>query len=141
MRTFRMVVAFIALASLGCEDRKQSELRVNNVVRVFMHEPQRYTLFAQPPESKELIVHEFTIYDFTYTDSHGKVLARCDIHLRTDVSAGEPMWATSERWGDHPPGNDCILTIHLHDPSDVEGGSWTQRRNKRTVHGTTHAIE
>lgn len=143
MRTFRtFAIAFAALASLGCEDERQGELRIDNVVRVFMHEPHRYTLFAQQPEAKELTTYEFDISrGWEYRNSHGEVLARCDIRLLTDVSQREPMWATSERWGDHPPGNDCRLTIHLHDPSDVEGGSWTQRRNKRTVHGTTHAIE
>ena len=132
------VIAFVALGSIGCQDKEQGELRIDNVVRVFMHEPHRYTLFAQRPEGKELIPYEFTIYGFTHTDSHGNVLARCGIHLRTDIARGEPMWATSERWGDSPPGADCILTIHLHDPTEIDGGGWDHGKHGR---GTTHAIE
>lgn len=139
MRTFRtIVIAGFALASLGCADRKQGELRIDNVVRVFMHEPHRYTLFAQWQESKELVPYEFTVYSFEHRDSHGNVLARCGIHIRTDVARGEPMWATSERWGSSSPGNDCVLTIHLHDPTEVEGGGWDHGKHGR---GTTQVVE
>lgn len=140
MRTFQTsVIAFIALAILGCGDQRQPELRIDNVVRVFMHEPHRYTLFAQRPETKELAVYEFSIRKgFEYRRANGEILKRCDIRLLADVPNGEPMWATSERWGSSPPGADCVLTIHLHDPTEIDGGGWD---HGKFGHGTTHAIE
>ncbi|MDO8622474.1 MAG: hypothetical protein Q7R80_04550 [bacterium] len=139
MRTFRtIVIALATFASTGCEDKKQSTLRIDHVVRVFMHEPHRYTLLAQHAESKELIPYEFTVYRFEYKDSAGKLLERCGIHLKTDAARGEPMWATSDRWGHQPPGNDCVLTIHLHDPTEVEGGGWDHGKHGR---GTTQVVE
>lgn len=144
MRTFRtFALMLIAFASTGCETVKEPELRINNVVRVFMHEPHRYTLLARRPEAQELDAHTFAVsVDHKIADSSGNRLATCGVHLRADVEMGAPMWATVERWREVGTTTfDCILTIHLHDPQDVEGGGWTEQRGKKTVRGTTQVVE
>lgn len=99
--------------------------KIENVVRVLMHEPERYTLLGEKGESHELWQRTF----FAHTT------------LYVDVPSGEKMWARAE-------GVNCDffracgrLEIHIHTPQDVNGAGWVHSSKKSTQHGQTVVIE
>ncbi len=96
-------------------------IRHDNVVRIFMHEANRYTLYFGMPNSQEL-----KVWDVSLTP-----------RIFADVKPGEPMW-TQMTINPHKLNRD--LEIHIHSDytqSDLAGGEWSKRVGKMTVRGQT----
>lgn len=93
------------------------EVRVDQIVRVFMNNTHSYTVFIKQPGSKEATTKTFGL--------------SCPARLIFDVPPGEPMWA---RYTEIPEKMYTIdeLELHLHDVSDVDGGEYVTGNKHKT---------
>ena len=120
-------VWLLALVMVACSSKTDTvEHRIDNVVRVYMHEPNWYTFDTQEPESP--VVKSITLR------THFDKLVRL-----TDVPLEKPMWvkyATRE--------NGCngymvqAVEIHLHSVRDINGAGWN---HSKSGHGQTTVVE
>lgn len=97
------------------------DVRVDNVVRIFMHTPNSFTVLIEQTGTKELKLHKF---DFAAT-----------VTVFADVAPESKMWAMFKR--DKGKGYG-VLELHVHAPASIEGGGWDKGKDGR---GTTHVIE
>jgi len=130
----RMLLAVLAISvvvlvgvvgSIACKPAEIKETRFDNIVRVFWHEENRYSVMLSEPTTNRL-----KIVSFPEDGSN--------VELIRDVPAGSPMWAESrikERgWGG--PETILSLRIHIHSEKDIVGGGWNHGklgRGKTTV--------
>ncbi|MBI4991666.1 MAG: hypothetical protein HZB99_00410 [Candidatus Harrisonbacteria bacterium] len=106
-----------------------SEEKVENIVRVLMHDRYNWTLITEKNDSKELKMEAYRCND--YSDC---------VHLFKDVSGEEKMWShvvmrdngINARW------RVISLEIHLHSEKNVEGAGWD---HGKTGKGMTQVIE
>lgn len=131
MRKFILVLALITLffAIFACSKEPQKKLeRIDNIERVFMHEPSKYTFWIRNDASGEIKIKTVDV------GSGGNV------KIFDDVPAGQKMWITILMVDEPYDGMDFIptLEIHLHDLKDVQGAGWD---HGKLGNGTTEVIE
>lgn len=101
-----------------------SEKRVDNVVRVFMHQPHEYTFMIEKDGTAELETHHFRY---------------AKIRLVADVPAEDQMWALV-REVEERGGYKFVeeIVIHIHSPKDINGAGWDRGKSGS---GQTHVVE
>ena len=106
---------------------EEGQDKIENVVRVFMHEPGNYSFLVEDKKSEKLVLMSY----YTYNQE--------EVDLVTDVPANQKMWATVS-WEKRGDGSIFFkeIVIHLHSANDVEGGAWNHGKHGR---GTTHVLE
>lgn len=105
-----IVFGFIALALIvsGCET--PSDEKIENVIRVFMHEPNKFSFMIQTQESSE--IRMITL--------EGKA------EFIADALETEKMWVIARGRQVHYGGYVSVnrLEIHIHSPKDINGAGW-----------------
>jgi hypothetical protein len=107
---FITIIAAIAILASGCA-QKYNIKKQDNILRVFMHEPNDYSImYKQIDELKTIRI------------GRARVMA--------DVPEGKPMWA---KWleADDSHHNKCEAEIHIHSPKDIDGGAWNHGKRGR----------
>lgn len=145
MRAFRARISppavfglLVAVICSACgRDLTGEKVVVKNVVRIFMHEPLRYSFLVQENETNVLnlvsLPHDIKIgkepieiSDVPLCAANGNSLYRIqNVKFVADVPDGEFMWATamlSGRTDMHPSVH--LLEIHIHSPNDIDGAGW-----------------
>jgi hypothetical protein len=89
-----------------------SEERIENVTRVMMHAPNKFTLYIQQSESPELLVRKFEV-PWNHT-----------VKVVTDVGPKDRMWALYKKSGTKLDPIDS-LEVHIHDPKELNGGEYS----------------
>lgn len=136
----RIVIVFllgllVAGSLVGCANEAVvSEERISNVVRVFWHEKDRYSIMVRKPGSKILSTKTFP--KFLCHRSGGV------INIISDVENNDDMWVyakikTGELLNNEP--GTCILRLDIHIKSEknIEGGEWDHGKLGK---GMTHVI-
>jgi len=111
---------------IGCADKPGEEIIVRNIVRVFWHEYNRYSVMTREPGSREIKTVNFARY------------AR-KVVIIADVRPYESMWARVipikgkdlDYWVE-------LVEIHIRTEKDVEGGGWNHGKHGS---GSTHVIQ
>jgi len=100
------------------------EEKVDGVVRVLMHEPDRYTLMIQRANSKEIRLRQVFL--------NGSVP-----QFTLDVPTEQSAWALIKSY--KMGGKEfSTMEIHIHSPQSVLGAGWDNGKNGR---GQTQVIE
>lgn len=123
MRSLLLTGLFAVIGA--CSAQETVENTYDNVIRVFMHEPDTYTLMVPDGESAELN----SVYLRNYA-----------IRIIADVPEGNNMWAKAKKYN---PGGflslaDKTAEIHIHSPQDINPGAWNHGKYGR---GQTTIIE
>lgn len=120
----------IGLVLVACSGDTREEMRITNVVRVYMHQPCQYTFDIQVPESKE--ISSRTFYNMCGNMS-------IPVRRIADVPANLPMWVKYTRWNRGCVGTiDQNFEIHLHSVTDINGAGWDHGKGG---YGTTTIVE
>ena len=141
MRYFLLLCAGLIFC-YGCEDKREQEHykvthRIKNVVRVFMHEPDVYTVYYQKPGSDKI--------EKEYINSLGtdKVAIIADVapdEMMHVEFACEHLVPCENRKGCNK--KLCVnmkkAKIHIHSVDDINGAGWNHGRHGR---GQTVVIE
>jgi hypothetical protein len=123
-KTLMSVVAMLLLSGCIVQSDLQEE-KISNVVKVFYHDLDEFSLMHQTPGSPDIKIRKF----------------RCpDTSILADVPAGSNMWATAyylvgETVGGKFPRK---LAIHIRSAQDTGGGDWN---HGKAGQGTTQAVE
>lgn len=117
------------------------EERVNNIARVFMHNPGQYSiLILQDDKSLRLLELTALVPDTTY-----QVRVYNEIQIVMDAPKGEPAFADityyGKKYSEKPTHTSTKTVLHIHSPDDVEGGGWFNKVGKHTYSGQTNVIE
>ena len=124
---FARVLIVGSLIVLGC-GAKDEERRIGNVVQVFMHEPNRYTIVVQDQSSHSVQMETFAVE------------TRDGVKILTDVPSSERMWAFVRR--EYRFGMfgfvTVLLELHIHAPQNLEGGGWDHGKHGR---GRTNVLQ
>lgn len=111
--------------------------RLDNVVRVFMHAPRRYTLYLAQENSPNIAQRTITVPNFTR--QHDGQFVGGSVRLITDVPANQPMWASAAyermRSGEIQY---TALEIHIHEAQEVNGAGWDHGKSGSS---TTTVVE
>jgi len=113
----KLAVVICALM-MGCSSGEVSDERINNVVRVFWHEHDRYSVLVERSDS---------VYSTVSLPVNTCGSKKDAVLIIADVPAHEKMWVSAKiRHGSDLHANPCIeeLKIHVHSLKDVEGGAW-----------------
>ena len=108
-----------AILFIGCffQPERIEEEKIDNVVRVFWHEGNNFSVMVKPSGTNRLKLIRFPEYHCD-TDAPG-------VRIFTDVESDKPMWVSSKvgfggsvKW--------CVyfVDIHIHSEKDVDGGGW-----------------
>lgn len=133
-----LVLCVLVLGFCGCDDPiRTEEERINNVVRVLMHERSKYTIVYES-EDKEL---KMITVDSHYSENHN-----WDnwIKIASDVSVTERMWAkiTWNVYRGNGGRRECKLAeyveIHIHSAEDLNGAGWNHGKHGS---GTTTVVK
>ncbi len=115
----RNVLAVVICALMvGCSSGEVSDERINNVVRVFWHEHDRYSVLVERSEG---------VYSIVSLPANVCVHNGAMVLIIADVPAREKMWVSAKiKRGASNDVNPCIkkMEIHVHSPKDVEGAAW-----------------
>jgi hypothetical protein len=111
------------LALASCGGAGISSKRIDNIVKVMMHEPGSYSLISQENEKPELTPFVFESYD---------------IHLLADVPEGKPMYAELSEQNGEREKYWKTATIHIHSHRDINGAGWNHGKFGK---GTTTEVE
>lgn len=108
-------------------ERLKQENKVENIARIFMHEPGVYSFLIA---DKDGILHPTDNY--RYSPEHVK--------MPSDVPKGKLKWAREyyaldPRWPQNPT---RYLEIHIHSEKDIEGGGYNHGKFGR---GQTSVVE
>ena len=108
--------------------------KVENVVRLFMNEPEQYTLFITQLESAELLVKTISVSDVR-SDWDSSLMRGRGVKVIADVPPEKKMWAlirninhiktallSSRVIWQYPI--TYYVEIHIHSEKDVEGAGW-----------------
>ena len=107
---------------------KMPDEKIENVVRIFMHEPSRYSIMIQDPNSSELKTMQFNLYNF------------CRAKIVADVPKNEKMWIFLKS-KKHNVNKDTYYTsfeLHVRSAEDINGAGWN---HGKFGSGTTTVIE
>jgi hypothetical protein len=116
-----ILMALIALTGLSCRHSGKTQTvaeqakgeRIDNIVRVMMHKPSKFTLYTSAPGSTKLTPRMYDV--------------GLPVEVYMDVPPGEPMWARYfYAW------RDDRLEVHIHDPKDINGGEHSSGHKNRT---------
>lgn len=119
---------FFLVLFVGCENKPptpQSQT-YNNVARVFLHEAGLISFFVKNKNTQEL-QHVFISTNSCFGD---------DIKFFADVPKDKSMWVKKYFYS----GGDFAfrIDVHIHDSSDVDGGSWDHGKHGS---GKTNVVE
>jgi len=116
--------------SVGCsESTKPYEQKIENIERIFMHEPGRYSIFVRTPRTNQCHFEKIAGY------GGGDV----QVFLYTDVKHGNPMWITIK--GENFPNGQKYyhtLEFHVRDMESIQGGGWDHGKFGK---GTTSVVQ
>lgn len=115
-------MCFFFLSS--CEEKELAQEKVENIVRVFMHEPGRYSFLIQLSNSSVVTMRTFLLYN-------------CETKFIMDVPKNEKMWAYIKRESD-PRVFRTFIDVHIHSVRDVEGAGWNHGKFGK---GQTYVIQ
>lgn len=122
-----LVIGALLLFGCGCTERVGDVEKIDGIVRVFMHEPGRFTLALQKTNSTELEM---------------RTVASTNCKFLTDVPTNKTIWAKIEKPHSDYTHSDYAYAIriefHLHSARDLEGGAWNHGKNGR---GQTQVLE
>lgn len=121
----KIIHILFCLAVAGCCGNQPTDRKgkVENIQRVFMHEPGDYTVMWLDKD-KQLQTRRFNGY-------------RSNVILKADVSSGEPMWAEWRGWGspNHPNEDRYVsyerVVIHVHNAESINGAGWNHGKHGR----------
>ena len=131
MRVF-FIMSIGVLILTGCTSGPKppaEERKIENVVRVLMHQPKDYTIFSEPKNLDGPLDEER--------------LRNCSkVHIFLDVPADKPMfalvtldyWDGIEEWKPYP----AKLELHLHSATDINGAGWNHGKHGS---GTTTVVQ
>lgn len=113
---------------VGCFNKKPNspDEEIRDVVRVFMHEPNHFSVLVRANGAKE-----GTFIDLHWISS---------TQYFFDVPAGQPMWVEKKDITQYPNGSATIgrIALHLHSPQDINGAGWDHGKFGR---GSTQVVE
>ena len=129
MKRFILLAILGIVLFIGCEKEiVDPPKKIENVVRILMHEPNRYTF----------------LYRTTLWQSLGeKTLSSYDISIFEDVLIDQSNWVQysfirQSSW-DTPRLINCTeIQIHVHSAQDISGAGWDHGKSGR---GSTTVIE
>lgn len=102
--------AIMLTISAGCDQNNTPQIvKYPHVERVFMHDPGCYSFLYKDETSGQL----YSISKNTFRSSE----YRARYKLIPDVKKEDFCWAEVDM-------NNYIITIHIHDASEVSGGGW-----------------
>lgn len=113
--TLLIVCLFFSVFILGCTKEKLGEVeKINNVVRILMHEPHKYTIMYRNGSNKEI---------------ESRIIMSHNIRLFEDVLVDQDKWvsfAPIVQRGGHTSDyeNSRQVEIHIHSAEDIKGGEW-----------------
>ncbi len=107
----RIMALALALAA-GCT-KYSDPYRVENVTRVLMHEPSRYTLLTALPDGR-IEQHTYGGYGLCYKPPD----------LYHDVPPDKPIWAELREANDGCTPCTYVASIHLHSVEEINGAGW-----------------
>lgn len=122
-RIFRLTLVLGIVVAISCKSGADN-YKIENVVRVFMHEPDLYTFGVQNPESSEVRMITMKCYD--------------GVKIFTDVPADKRMWVEVFRTGNGWESNRYRIEIHVYSEKNIEGGGWDHGKFGK---GTTQVIK
>jgi len=123
MRGLRLCLFLLLL--VGCNDEKFTEVKVEGIARIFMHEPDQYSfLVSNEPSGPYRLV--------TFRN-----LRPGEIHFEADVPDTLPMWVTMSKVETSGVPYYTNIIIHIRSPRSVEGGGWNHGKRGR---GNTNII-
>jgi hypothetical protein len=122
MKRFLMIAVTVLIFSLLSCSTKQTNYKIDNVVRIFMHEKNYHTFFVQKPGSNA--IEEVHLYAST--------------QKFTDVPPDKPMWVNVFENTNSCGDMSTRLEIHLHEIEDVNPAGWNHGKSGR---GQTTIIE
>ncbi len=128
----RIIVTLIAVATMsvlqGCGDDPpvRPDERIDGVVRVFMHEPGRYTVLRRSSAASSIV--EQQVPQLKYV---------ADTAYVPDVPEDQPMWVSVHYGGDHLSPIAHIV-FHVHSVSDIGGAGWN---HGKAGHGQTVVVQ
>lgn len=111
----------------GCAQEKIPDEKITNVARIFMHEPHRFSVFIQSPQSQEVIVREL------------KCHREDGVKFFTDVAPTENAWILLQFRNVGRFGWDITnIVMHIHNVQEMEGAGWDHGKHGR---GQTQVIQ
>ena len=93
-------------------------------MRIFMHEPGRYSFMIQLSDSDVVTMRTFRLFN-------------CETRFILDVPQDEKMWAYIQEKGKGPEYR-TFVDLHIHSVRDMEGAGWDHGKFGR---GQTHIIQ
>ncbi|MBI4458224.1 hypothetical protein HY633_04635 [Candidatus Uhrbacteria bacterium] len=131
------VLMTLSAALLGCAQEaecKQSTRRIDNIARVFMHQPKSYSFLIHFVDSDD----GYPIFNVVRFEDGKKFSHYLSIVFVADVAPENPMWAREEFVG--VAGENCIYSaeIHIHSPADISGAGWNHGKSGS---GQTNVVE
>lgn len=111
-----------------------------------------YSIVTYVPEPLQESSEEFPIvrvfkngkyYSFQTIDANKKIIDHhfYDIEVFADVAKDKPMWAKVIKQSDSKYVRSSRAEVHIHDPSELDGGSYTERVHKHNETFNSQVIE
>ena len=125
--TYYVIILFIMMFIVSCSKNKESSPqteKIQNIVRIFMHEPLNYTVMIQKDSLNECKM-------ITFEQPITKV------HFIADVPDSSLSWVIVKQ-DNHRMLRYKELWFHIHNPEDIEGGGWNHGKGGK---GETIVIE
>ncbi|MDO8600308.1 MAG: hypothetical protein Q7R73_01645 [bacterium] len=126
-RTLTTLLAALCISTFvaGCVADDKFDYKIENVVRIFMHEPGHYTFFIKNEKTPgELEIKTIGV-------------DRNLVKIFTDLLPSKNPWVRHYTGCSPYPSWGC-LEIHIRNPQDVQGGGWNHGKFGR---GTTVVVE
>ena len=121
------LVLGISMLFAACDrnDQVVHEYKVDNIVRIFMHEPSHYTFLVQDPNS-------------TLIQRKWIKMKPGNITLLADVPAGKHSLLLIGKDAD---GRIRKVELHLHNVAAIGAAGWRTQAGKEMRTGQTHVVE
>ena len=152
MRSFFMAVVVMCVVALASSEsiaqrRSVETLRVNNLVKVFMHQPGDYTMMYEDGgeyfTDRILTCHGSNPHGAIASWINEKIVrlgfskGHVEVIIKKDVAPGQEMYVFAEMFDEYT----YRVTIHISSP-EVFGGAgwrvWTER--SRFIEGKTEVV-
>lgn len=147
MKKVLCVAAFFTMSFMGCDEAKENKEettkteKLENVVRVFMHDSSSYTLACLDNSTKEIIMRYVKIEPYR-SPKFGFV---GDVKIFADIPLEKPMWAEIQRYYRGGVLSGIALIIHVHSEKNIDGGDWEKRVQEgkftKVIKGHTSVIK
>ena len=99
---------------------------IENVVRIFMHQPNQYTYFYSTTNTNDYVSMFTVTSDFTPNK------------IFTDAEKGK-SWV--KYWGCNGSSTCMYQELHVHSLSEITGAGWVISSGKTTTKGSTSVVE